>query len=89
MRSGWVKTELWNAGKREILEQRQVLFPIRLISFEAIKKWESFDSDTGRDYVKEVRKYFIPDFSNWRDRVAYEKSIQRLLDDLNAIYRSS
>jgi hypothetical protein len=62
-----------------------VLIPIRLISFEAIKKWESFDADTGRDYAKEVREYFIPDFSNWRDRGAYEKALQRLLDDLNAI----
>jgi hypothetical protein len=85
MKSEWVKTEIANARNREILEKRQVLFPIRLVSFEAIRKWECFDADIGKDSAREVREYFIPDFSKWRDRVAYEKAFQRLLDDLNAI----
>lgn len=89
MKSGWVKTELANAAQREILEKRQVLFPIGLVSFEAIRKWESFDADAGRDYAKQVREYFIPDFSNWEKGVAYQKSLQRLLDDLNAVQQST
>jgi hypothetical protein len=89
MKSQWVNTEIASARKREVLEKRQVLFPIRLVSFEAIKAWESFDADIGRDSAKEIREYFIPDFSEWRDKVAYEKSLQRLLDDLNAIQQSA
>ena len=86
MKSEWVKTEIANARKREILEKRQVLFPIRLVSFEAIRKWECFDADIGKDSAREVREYFVPDFSKWRDRVAYEKTFERLLDDLNVIH---
>ena len=63
-----------------------MLFPIRLVSFEAIRKWECFDADIGKDSAREVREYFVPDFSKWRDRVAYEKTFERLLDDLNVIH---
>jgi hypothetical protein len=89
MESQWVNTEIANARKRELLEKRQVLFPIRLVSFEAIRAWESFDADIGKDSAKEVREYFIPDFSNWRNKVAYQESLQRLLDDLNAFQQST
>ena len=60
-----------------------MLFPIRLVSFEAIRKWECFDADIGKDSAREVREYFIPDFSNWRDTVAYENAFQELIDDLS------
>jgi TIR domain/Pentapeptide repeats (9 copies) len=89
MKSEWVKTEIASARRREVLENRPVLFPIRLVSYEAIKKWESFDADIGRDSAKEVREYHIPDFSNWRNRVAYEEAFQRLLDDLSGAMGSS
>jgi hypothetical protein len=32
----------------------------------------------------EVREYFIPDFSNWKDHDAFEAGFQRLLADLKA-----
>jgi TIR domain len=84
MKSQWVNTEIASARKREVLEKRQVLFPIRIVSFEVIRKWESFDADIGRDSAREVREYYIPDFSNWQDRTAYAKLLKRLVDDLNA-----
>jgi hypothetical protein len=59
-----VKTEIAKARKRELKEKRHVLFPIRLASFEAIRDWECFDADAGKDSAKEIREYFIPDFSN-------------------------
>jgi hypothetical protein len=83
MNSDWVKTEIANARKREVLEQRDVLFPIRLVSYDAIQKWKCFDADIVKDSAREVREYFIPDFSNWGDKAAYEKSFQRLIDDLS------
>jgi len=26
-----------------------------------------FDADTGKDSAREIREYFIPDFSNWKN----------------------
>ena len=38
---------------------------------------------------KEIREYFIPDFTNWKDHDAYTESFERLLKDLKAESRSS
>jgi len=84
MTSEWVKTEIAKARQREVRENRQVLFPISLASFEAIRAWECFDADTGKDSAREIREYFIPDFSNWKNNDAYQKAFQRLLRDLKA-----
>lgn len=80
--SHWVKTEIAKARKREIEEKRQVQFPIRLVDFDALRKWEYFDADTGTDYAKEIREYFIPDFSNWKDHDSYQAAFKKLLGDL-------
>jgi hypothetical protein len=47
MESEWVKTEIAKARKREVRDQRRVLFPIRLAPFETLRDWECFDADTG------------------------------------------
>jgi uncharacterized protein YjbI with pentapeptide repeats len=82
MASEWVKTEIAKARKREIRENRRVLFPIRLCSFETLRDWECFDADTGKDSAREVREYLIPDFSNWKDHDSYRLDFDRLLRDL-------
>ena len=82
MESEWVKTEISKARKREIKEGKRILFPIRLCSFEALRDWECFDSDAGKDSAREIREYFIPDFSNWKDHDDYRKAFDRLLHDL-------
>ena len=46
--------------------------------------WESFDADTGKDLAREIREYFIPDFSNWTDQESYRKAFDQLLRDLRA-----
>jgi uncharacterized protein YjbI with pentapeptide repeats len=84
MNSEWVKTEIANARQREIREKRQMLFPIGLVPFEKIKEWKAFDADTGKDSAREIREYFIPDFSNWKDHDSYQGAFQRLLRDLKA-----
>src|SRR5208282_3988984 len=66
MNSEWVKTEIRKARKRERTEKKRVLFPVRLVSFEAIRDWELFDADEGKDLAVEIREYFIPDFSDWK-----------------------
>jgi 3-methyladenine DNA glycosylase AlkD len=88
MNSEWVKTEIAKARQREVREQRKVLFPVRLVSFETIRNWVCFDVDTGKDSAREIREYFISDFSNWKNCDAYQEAFQRLLRDLkpNAIF---
>jgi TIR domain/Pentapeptide repeats (8 copies) len=84
MNSEWVKTEIAKARKREIEEKQRILFPVRLVSFETLREWESFDADTGKDSAREIREYFIPDFTNWKDRNSYQNAFSRLLKDLKA-----
>lgn len=82
MTSEWVKTEISKARRREINEKRRVLFPIRLCSFNLLRDWECFDSDAGKDSAREIREFFIPDFSGWKDHEAYRKAFDGLLHDL-------
>jgi TIR domain len=82
MNSEWVKTEITKARQREVQEKRQVLFPVCLVSYEAIREWKCFDADTGKDSAREIREYFIPDFSNWKNQEAYQMALRRLLRDL-------
>jgi hypothetical protein len=84
MDSEWVKTEIANARRREVTEKTRVLFPIRLVDFETIKNWTCFDADIGKDSAREIREYFIPDFSHWKDHDAYQKAFDHLLRDLKA-----
>jgi uncharacterized protein YjbI with pentapeptide repeats len=89
MESEWVKTEIAKARKREVRDpegvlKRRVLFPIRLAPFETLRDWECFDADTGKDSAREIREYFIPDFSNWKNHDSYQEAFQRLIGDLKA-----
>jgi uncharacterized protein YjbI with pentapeptide repeats len=84
MSSEWVKTEIAKARRKEQREGRRVLFPISICSFEALRDWECFDADAGKDSAREIREYFIPDFSNWKDHDSYQAAFKRLLHDLKA-----
>lgn len=84
MESKWVETEIAHARQKELAEKRQVLFPISLVQFSKIREWSSFDADTGKDSAREIREYYIPDFSNWKDHDSYQKVFGRLLADLKS-----
>lgn len=84
LQSKWVMTEIRRARKVELRENRRKLFPIRLVGYDALQTWECFDADTGEDLAAEVRQYFIPDFSNWKDHDSFEPAFDRLLRDLRA-----
>lgn len=84
MESDWVTTEIRDARKREKDENRQVLFPVSLVPIKDIKKWECFDADSGRDLAVEIREYFIPDFSEWKNEKIYKKCVNKLLGGLQA-----
>jgi hypothetical protein len=36
------------------------------------------------DSAREIREYFIPDVSNWKDHDSYQAAFQRLVSDLKA-----
>jgi hypothetical protein len=55
-----------------------------LVSFEAIRDWELFDADEGKDLAAEIRECYIPDFSNWKSLASYARGLQKLLRDLTA-----
>jgi len=82
--SEWVMTEIRKAREIVKKEKRHKLFPIRLTDFNTFKEWTCFDADTGKDLAVEVREYFIPDFSNWKDHAAFEEEFERLRKALKA-----
>jgi len=82
MSSKWVKTEIANARAREQQQDRHMLFPITIVPFDKVRAWKCFDADTGIDSAREIREYFIPDFSNWKDHDSYQKPFEQLLKDL-------
>jgi uncharacterized protein YjbI with pentapeptide repeats len=84
MNSEWVKTEIANARERELARGKRVLFPISLVPFETIRAWKHFDVDTGKDSAQDIREYYIPDFSNWKNQEAYTNAFRRLVLDLAA-----
>ena len=81
--SEWVKTEIAKARKREVLEKRRMLFPVALkISFEELKGWDYFDADIGKDSAREIREYYIPDFSQWERPENFKEEFEKLVRDL-------
>jgi TIR domain/Pentapeptide repeats (8 copies) len=84
MQSPWVEFEIRRARRREVAEHRRLLFPVRLVEYEAIKAWECIDADTAKDLATEIREYYIPDFTAWKDHDAFEAAVSRLLRDLKA-----
>jgi uncharacterized protein YjbI with pentapeptide repeats len=84
MVSDWVKYEIANAVKREKQENRQVLFPIALVTRPTIEAWSAFDPELGDDLSKVIQEYHIPDFSKWKDHDSFELSFARLIRDLKS-----
>ena len=84
MNSGWVAHEIMQSRKREVAEGRQMLFPISVAPFEKIKEWDLFDADTATHIGREIRSYYIPDFSNWKDHDSYQAALKKLLGGLRA-----
>jgi TIR domain/Pentapeptide repeats (8 copies) len=82
--SKWVRDEIRRSRKSEIREGRKKLFPVRIMEYKAVEQWESFFSDLAEDVAEEVREYFIPDFSNWKDHDSFESAFARLLRDLKS-----
>jgi uncharacterized protein YjbI with pentapeptide repeats len=84
MSSPWVKTEIGKARHKELAEKRRVLFPLALVPFNDIRKWEQFNADLGEDTAKEIREFFLPDFSDWKNHDAYQQWFAKVLNALKS-----
>jgi hypothetical protein len=84
MTSAWVANEIAQARKKEATQKRRVLFPISIVPYTEIQSWELFDAERGKDSAREIREYFIPDFSTWEERNEYSKSFAALLKALES-----
>jgi hypothetical protein len=83
MRSNWVKSEIALARRIEHGPKRpQLLFPISLVPFEALRQWEFFDADHGEDAAADLRAYLVPDFSQWQNPTHYTALFKKLLSAL-------
>ena len=79
-----MKTEIADARAKEEQQKRQMLFPITLVPYERVRGWKCFDADTGIDNAREIREYFVPDFSGWKDHDAYQQVFDKSVRDLKA-----
>ena len=59
-----------------------MLFPVRLVSYDVIRDWKLFNADEGKDLATEIREYYIPDFSEWKNHDLYRREFEKLLKDL-------
>jgi hypothetical protein len=79
MNSEGVKTEIANARQKEVDQGKRVLLPISLVPFETIRAWKNFDADTGNDSARELREYYIADFSDWKNQGKYQVAFEHLI----------
>lgn len=85
LESEWVSTEIKKVRREELATNRRKFFPIRLVDMKTINDWWCTDHTTGEDVAREVRQYFIPDFSRWKDYDAFEREYTRLIDALQNV----
>jgi len=85
MSSEWVKTEIARARQKEVALKRRVLFPLALVPFRDVAGWQQFDADIGGDTAKEIREYYLPDFSDWKgNHDAYQQSFDKVIAALKS-----
>jgi hypothetical protein len=61
-----------------------MLFPVSLVPFDQVRSWKLFAADIASDSTREIREYFVPDFSAWKTHDMYTTTFERLLRDLKA-----
>ena len=59
-------------------------FPVWLVDMKTLRAWECLASATGEALAEAIRKYHLPDFSNWKNHAAFEAAFARLEKDFHA-----
>jgi uncharacterized protein YjbI with pentapeptide repeats len=84
--SDWVQVEVGKAREREAKEGKRVLFPVRLVEHEevlaALRDWALYHGKEGKDAAGEIRRFYIPDFSRWKEHDLYKAEFEKLVRDL-------
>lgn len=76
VQSAWVEKEVETAFEKESLQNRLVLFPIRLDDTVML---------TSQAWAADIRRTrHIGDFRDWKNHDDYQKALSRLLRDLKA-----
>lgn len=84
MNSEWVQKEIFNARKRERAEGKAILCPIRLCDWKKIEAWSCHYGSDPKDLADEVREYYIPDFSKWKNHDTFGTEIEKLIEALKS-----
>jgi hypothetical protein len=81
-----VKLEVGKARDREKREKKRVLFLVGLVGRKKLEKalrdWELYYGKEGKDSAEEIRRFYIPDFSRWKEHDLYIKEFEKLVRDL-------
>jgi len=80
MHSEWIKSEILWTRKREAIEGRRVLFPISLVTEKELQEWTCLHEET--DLAAQLRSHPIPNFSDWKNDLAYFRAFELLLKNL-------
>jgi hypothetical protein len=55
------------------------------VPFSDIRAWEQFNADLGEDNAREIREYFVPDFSAWKtNHDAYQQAFEKVVGALKS-----
>lgn len=82
--SPWIRSEIERAQLRGLKENRRIIYPVSICSVEELEKWQETDPITGRDYAREIRECFVPNFSNWQDSYSYRQVFDAMLRELRS-----
>lgn len=87
MASDWVKLELRILFDLQDRGGEQELYPLRLVSMEAIESWQFIDYATGEGLAARVLSTCnILDFSAWEDEAKFEALFRRMCKDFRVEY---
>ena len=82
--SPWIRSEIGRGLERGLNENRRIIYPISICPVEELEKWHEIDPHTGRDFAREVRQCFVPNFSNWQDPYSNRQVFDALLRELRS-----
>ncbi len=86
--SKWVRFEIKRAydKQEENKNGEKVLFPLRSCNFQILQDWKYIHPNSPPneeiDIAKTIRRFFIPDFSDWENEDKFDESFNKLLEDL-------
>jgi hypothetical protein len=57
---------------------------LRQVGLGNARGLDPFDAESGKDLGVEIREYFIPDFTNWKDYGSFKREFGKLLGALKS-----